>query len=127
MKSALFPSALLAIAFTLITSAPAAQAGDRSGVNWSVSVGAGPAVVYAPPPVVYSAPRPVYVQPQPVYVQPQPVYVEQPPVVVYGNPGYVTYGQPYYVERPRHRHHHHDRGYNGDNYRQGAWGYRDRD
>ncbi|RJG01825.1 hypothetical protein [Noviherbaspirillum sedimenti] len=120
MKSALFPSTLLAIAFALLASAPAAQAGDRSGVNWSISVGAGPAVVYAPPPVVYS-------YPQPVYVQPQPVYVEQPPVIVYGAPGYVTYSQPYYVERPRHRHHHHDRGHNDGNARQGAWGYRDRD
>jgi hypothetical protein len=117
MKSALFSSSLAAIALILLTNASVAQAGDRSGVNWSVSVGSAPAVVYAPPP-------PVYAYPQPVYVQPQPVYVEPAPVVVYGAPGYVAYGQPVYVER---RHHHHHRDYNGGNFRQGYWSYRDRD
>jgi len=118
MKPVLFTSSLCAIAFALIASAPAAQAGDRSGVNWSVSVGT-PGVAYAPPMA--------YPYPQPVYVQPQPVYVQPPPVVVYGAPGQVVYGQPYYVERPRHHHHHRDDDYNGGNYRQGAWGYRGRD
>ncbi|QAU35340.1 hypothetical protein [Janthinobacterium sp. 17J80-10] len=118
MKHALYSSTLIAIA--LAASATAAQAGDRSGVNWSVSVGTpAPAVVYAPPPAVYS-------YPQPVYVQPQPVYVEQAPVVVYGAPGPVVYGQPYYAERPRH-HHHHNRDYNGGNFRQGNDHYRGRD
>ena len=126
MKSALFPTTLFAIALALLASTPFAQAGDRSGVNWSVSVGSGPAVVYAPPPVVYAHPQPVYVQPHPVYVQPHPVYVESAPVVVYGAPGYTAYGQPYYVERPRHRHHH-KRDYNGGNFRQGNGHYRGRD
>lgn len=117
MKSALFSSTLAAVALALLASAPVAQAGDRSGVNWSVSVGSAPAVVYAPPPV--------YAYPQPVYVQPQPVYVQPAPVVVYGAPGYVAYGQPYYVEK-RHRHHH-NRDYNGGNFRQGNGYYRDRD
>lgn len=112
MKRALYSSTHFALALALIASASMAQAGDRSSVSWSVSVGSpGPAVIYAPPPVVYS-------YPQPVYVQPQPVYVEQAPVVVYGAPGPVVYGQPYYVERPRHHHHHH-RDYNGGNFRQG--------
>lgn len=124
MKSALFSTTLAAVALALLASAPVAHAGDRSGVNWSVSVGSGPAVVYAPPPI-YAYPQPVYVQPQPVYVQPQPVYVQPAPVVVYGAPGYVAYGQPYYVEK-RHRHHH-NRDYNGGNFRQGNGYYRGRD
>lgn len=112
MKS-IFLSGMLAT--TLFALSAVAHAGDRSGVSWSVSVGSGPAVVYAPPP-------PVYAYPQPVYVQPQPVYVEPAPVVVYSAPGYVTYGQPYYVEqRPRHHHHHHHRDYNGGNFRQGHY------
>ncbi len=118
MKFPLFRGAAAATAVALLACTSAAQAGDRSGVNWSVSVGSGPAVVYAPPPVVYSYPQPVYVQP------PQPVYVAPAPVVVYGAPGHV-YGQPYYVERPHRHHHRHD--YNGGNFRQGGGHYRGRD
>lgn len=128
------PSALFAITLILGSTATAAQAGERSGVNWSISVGTpSPAVVYAPPPVVYSYPQQVYVQPQPiyvqpqtVYVQPQAVYVEQAPVVVYGASGPVVYGQPQYAARPRH-HHHHNRDDNGGNFRYGGDHYRGRD
>lgn len=110
MKSTLFSGMLATTLLVLSAAIPAAHAGDRSGVNWSVGISSGPAVVYSPPPV--------YAYPQPVYVQPQPVYVEQAPVVVYGAPGYVTYGQPYYVEQhPRRHPHHHQRDYNGGNFR----------
>ncbi|TCS38621.1 PXPV repeat-containing protein [Paucimonas lemoignei] len=112
MNSKFFSATLAGMLLALSAVTSVAHAGDRSGVNWSVGISSGPAVVYAPPP-------PVYAYPQPVYVQPQPVYVEPAPVVVYGGSGYVTYGQPYYVEqRPGHHHHHH-RDYNGGNFRQG--------
>lgn len=120
MNSILSLKTLAVSVLILSGMAATAHAGDRSGVSWSVSVGSGPAVVYAPPPV--------YAYPQPVYVQPQPVYVQPAPVVVYGAPGTVVYGQPYYVDpRPRYHHHRHQRDYNGGNFRQGQEYYRGRD
>jgi hypothetical protein len=110
MKPRLFSViAGIAAGMALIATAPLAQASDRSGVSWSISIGTGSApVYYAPPPGVYMQPQPVYVQPQPVYVHPQPVYVRPypvyvapPPLVVYSGPGYVTYGQSHYREPPR--------------------------
>jgi len=97
----------------LIVSAALLAAPAMAGgvVDWSVTIGAPYAPVYAQPvypqpvyvpPVVYTEPPVVYVRPRPVYVQPRPVYVE--------NPGYVVYGQPYYGHRRHEWREWHDRG-----------------
>ncbi len=85
-----------ALALAGALSAGAAQARERSDVQWSVTIG-GPIGVslYSQPYSGYSQPQPVYAQPYPVYSQPQPVYVQPYPVY----PSH--HSRPYYQQPTR--------------------------
>jgi hypothetical protein len=111
MKKTVTFGRLMALAF-LMLGAPLAMAHDRSGVNWSVTIGSSypPPVIYSPPPVVYVPVQPVYVQPYPAYVRPYPTYVQPHPTYIVPQPIYVQpapvvrFGN---VHHDRFRHHHH--------------------
>ena len=94
----------------LMVSAPFAMAHDRSGVNWSISIGSSfPApMIYGPPPVVYVPVQPIYVQPHRAYVQPHPTYIIPQPIYVQPAP-VVRYGRDYNEHYRDHRFSHHER------------------
>jgi len=64
----------------------------------------------------FGIPLPVYVQQGPVYVQPQPYYVQPREVVVYGNPGYYGYQQPWREHEWHERHEWREQHWNDRDY-----------
>jgi len=90
-------AAILASATLLLATAPA-QAGP---VHVDLNIG---------------VPLPLYVAPTPVYAQPQPVYVQPREVLVYGNPGYYAYQQPWHDHEWHERHDWHDQRWNNREY-----------
>lgn len=110
MKKTVTAGILIGLALLMLV-APLAQAHERSGVRWSVTVGSSypppviyhpPQVVYSPPPVVYVPVQPAYrhyypptyLQPHPVYVAPQPIYVQPGPVIHFGRGSQDYHAQP---------------------------------
>ena len=92
MKKYLSVAAGLLTSATLILAAAPAQAGP---VHIDLNIG---------------IPVPVLVQPGPVYVQPDPGYFQPRGVVIYNNPGYYGYQQPW-RERDWRDYHWYDRNH----------------